>query len=304
MSVSIGSSKRDHEVELELFGEEFRIRREGTDGDLKRAEDRLRELDGHVDAFGLGGVDLFLNAAGRTYWFRDGKRFGLACSKTPIVDGSGLKGAVEEDVVRFMSEDLGLDLADKRVLVCSAVDRWGMTEGFYGAGCDVTAGDLLYALGIDVMIHDKRRLERFIHAIAPLAVQLPFKMLYPAEADHESAVHGDSKHSHLYRDADIIAGDYKYVRQWMPEDMEGKWVVTNTTTGEDVRFLRDRGVELLVTTTPRLKGRTFGTNVIEATLIALEGARRPLIAGRYLQLLSAVGFRPDALWLQREFADD
>ncbi|HET6352527.1 MAG TPA: quinate 5-dehydrogenase [Coriobacteriia bacterium] len=303
VSVSIGSSKRDHKVEVELFGEVFRIWREGTDGDMDKAEARLRELDGKVDAFGLGGIDLFLRAAERDYYFRDAKRYRAAVQKTPIVDGSGLKGAVERDVVRHLHEDHGLDLAGKTVLVTSAVDRWGMTEGFYDAGCKVVAGDLLYALSIPIMLRNRTTLERVIHIMAPIAVQLPYSWLYEAEADHETAVKGESKHADLYREADIIAGDYKYVREYMPEDMSGKWVITNTTTPEDVEFLRGRGVELLVTSTPRLEGRSFGTNVIEATMVALDNAKAALAPERYLELLRQTGFTPDVQWLNNKPAE-
>lgn len=298
MSVSIGSSKRDHVVEVELFGERFRISREGTNGDLDAAEKRLRELDGHVAAFGLGGIDLFLHAAGHDYYFREARRYRAAVRTTPIVDGSGLKGAVEGDVVRFMRENLGLALEGKRVLVTSAVDRWGMAMAFADAGCEMAYGDLLYALDVPIMIHGRKALVAVVRTIAPIAVQLPFAWLYPAEADHESAVEAESKHSHLYKESDIIVGDYKYVRKYMPQDMRGKWVVTNTTTEQDVEFLKSRGVELLVTSTPRLEGRTFGTNVIEATMVALDGADRALTPARYLELLQSTGFVPDARWLQ------
>ena len=299
VSISIGSSKRDHTVEVELFGERFKIWREGTDGDMADAVRRLREYDGKVDAFGIGGIDLFLNAADRTYWFRDAKRFRDAVKETPILDGSGLKGAVEHDLVRFMHEDLGLELAGKRVLVTSAVDRWGLATGFYEAGCDMTYGDLLYALDVRIMIRGRKAMIRTVHVMAPLAVQLPFKFLYPSEADHTSEVESESKHADLYRNADIIAGDYKYVRKYMPKDMTGKWIVTNTTTTEDVDFLRSVGAELLVTSTPRLEGRSFGTNVIEATMVALDGAKAALTPERYLELLRSTGFTPDVIWLQR-----
>ncbi len=300
VSVSIGSSKRDHTVEVDLFGERFLISRRGTDGDADAAEAILRELDGKVAAFGLGGTDIFLHAAGRDYFFREAKRFKRAVKLTPIVDGSGLKGAVEADVVRFMREDLGLTLEGKRVLVTSAVDRWGLSMAFADAGCRMDYGDLLYALGVPVIIHRRATLERVIHVVAPIAVQLPIAWLYDSEADHESAVQSDSKYAELYRAADIIAGDYKWVRKYMPADMSGKWVVTNTTTPEDVEFLRGRGVELLITSTPRLEGRSFGTNVIEATMVALDGASGALAPSRYLELLKATGFTPDVSWLQRQ----
>jgi len=300
VSISIGSSKRDHIVDVELLGEQFHIWREGTDGDMPDAARRLREYDGKVDAFGMGGIDLFLNAADRTYWFRDAKQFRDAVTTTPLLDGSGLKGAVEGDVVRFMQEDLGLTVAGKRVLVTSAVDRWGMAMAFADAGCEMTYGDLLYALDVPIMIHTKPGLIRAVRVMAPIASQLPFKFLYPAEADHTSKVESESKHAQLYRDADIISGDYKFVRKYMPRDMSGKWIVTNTTTIEDVGFLRSTGAELLITSTPRLEGRTFGTNVIEATLVALDGATAALAPERYLELLRATGFAPDVIWLQKD----
>jgi len=299
VSISIGSSKRDHVVDVELLGEQFHIWREGTDGDMSDAARRLREYDGKVDAFGMGGIDLFLNAADRTYWFRDAKQFRDAVTMTPLLDGSGLKGAVEGDVVRYMQEDLGLTVASKRVLVTSAVDRWGMAMAFADAGCEMTYGDLLYALDIPVMIHTKPGLIRAVRVMAPIASQLPFKFLYPAEADHTSKVESESKHAQLYRDADIISGDYKFVRKYMPQDMTGKWIVTNTTTIEDVDFLRSTGAELLITSTPRLEGRTFGTNVIEAVLVGLEGSKTALAPERYLELLRATGFAPDVIWLQK-----
>lgn len=297
VSVSIGSAKRDHAVEVELLGERFRISREGTDGSIPRAIERVRELDGDVDAFGMGGIDIYLRAAGRDYYFRDARRISAAAASTPIVCGSGLKGPIEAATVRFMAEDLGLPLAGKRVLLTSAVDRWGLAEALYRSGCDMRYGDLLYVLGIPLIIRSHHALVRFVRTLAPAAVQLPFAWLYPT-GDKQDSESTDPRHAGLYRDADIIAGDWQYVRKYMPDDMAGKWVITNTTTPADVEFLRRRGIELLVTSTPRLEGRSFGTNVIEATMIALEGASGPLSADRYMELLGRVGFEPDVQWLQ------
>lgn len=297
VSISIGSSARDHEVEIELEGECFKIRREGTDGDMEKARRRFAELDGTVDAFGLGGTDIYLRAAGRDYYFRDTKKMIADVKHTPVVCGSGLKGAVEASTVKFMQEELGLDLAGKRCLVPSAVDRFGLAQALYEAGCRMTYGDLLYSLGIPVMIHRWRSLHVLIKTLAPIAVQLPFEWLYPT-GDKQHDAPADTKHAHLYRDNDIIAGDFHYVCKYMPEDMRGKWLITNTTTPSDVENMRSRGVELMVTSTPRLNGRSFGTNVIEATLVALKGANGPLPEAEYVELLRQVGFRPDVQWLQ------
>jgi len=47
--------------------------------------------------------------------------------------------------------------------------------------------------------------------------------------------------------------------------------LTNTTTSENVEELKKRGVSLLITTTPVIEGRSFGTNVLEGVFTALLG---------------------------------
>ena len=56
LSISLGSSKRDHVVETRILGEDFLIERRGTDGDKKKAYQLFTELDGQYDAFGIGGM--------------------------------------------------------------------------------------------------------------------------------------------------------------------------------------------------------------------------------------------------------
>ena len=58
VSVSLGSPKGDFRTTQTLLGEEVEIARVGTNGDLRRYAEMMRELDGNVDAIGLGGIDL------------------------------------------------------------------------------------------------------------------------------------------------------------------------------------------------------------------------------------------------------
>jgi hypothetical protein len=53
--------------------------------------------------------------------------------------------------------------------------------------------------------------------------------------------------------------------------MDGKIIVTNTTTQHDRDLFKQAGVRLLVTTTPMLDGRSFGTNMMEAGIITGRG---------------------------------
>ena len=300
MSVSIGSSKRDHEVEIDLLGEQFRIRREGYDGDLDKAAGRFAELDGKVAALGMGGIDYFLRAAGHTYYFRDAKRLIRGVHQTPVLDGSGLKGPVEGSTIEYLRDECGLEFTGKKVLMTSAVDRWGMAEALQNAGTEQVFGDLQYAVAVPIIIRRWGALVTLVRLLTPVVVQLPFSLLYPTGSDQDRPPKVNPRMERLYAWADIVAGDWLYVRKYMPRDMRGKWIITNTTTPDDVALMRERGVELLVTSTPRLDGRSFGTNVMEATMVALDNATGELSPQRYKELLDSVGFKPDVLWLQRE----
>ena len=67
VSVSIGASSRDHRVTVNICGQDFIIERIGTDGDINKAVSLIKELDGKVDVFGMGGIDLYLGRNGRKY---------------------------------------------------------------------------------------------------------------------------------------------------------------------------------------------------------------------------------------------
>jgi hypothetical protein len=90
-----------------------------------------------------------------------------------------------------------------------------------------------------------------------------------------------------------IAGDYLGISQYMPEDMGGKTIITNTVTSSNVEDLKKRGVNYLITTTPEFEGRSFGTNVFQATLVAISGkSPEELQSEDYLKLIEKTGFKP------------
>lgn len=289
VSISLGSSARDHVARAEFLGRQVLVERRGTDGDIGKAIRLVRELDGQVDAFGMGGIDLYLQAGRRRYRIRDAVPIARAARETPMVDGSGLKGTLERRVIRLLVDDYGLDLRGKTALLVCAMDRFGMAQALVEAGCRVIMGDLMFGLGVPVPLYSLRSLDLLARVLAPLIVQLPFRLLYPTgERQKENRPRFEA----YYRRSDIIAGDYLFIARHMPDRLDGKIVITNTVTRADVEALRARGVSLLVTTTPDLEGRSFGTNVMEALLIALSGRRSPLAPAEYEEMLDRIGLRP------------
>ena len=127
---------------------------------------KVKELDGTVDAIGLGGIDVYLYAGTQRYGLRDGLRLLAAARRTPVVDGSGLKNTLEREAVRFVSEELKVPLRGTKVLMVSALDRFGMAQALVEAGADVLFGDFIFALDHDKPVRDLAEFEALARNIS------------------------------------------------------------------------------------------------------------------------------------------
>ena len=289
VSISIGSSKRNKSVEVNLFGEIVSIERIGTDGSMEQAAELFRQLDGKVDAFGLGGTDLGLTVGSKWYPLHSMQPMVRFVRLTPLVDGSGIRKAIESQIAAFIEAKIGGYITEKKVLMTSGADRWDMTISFIHAGYECVFGDLMFALGLPIPLRSLVAVQRLASILLPVVGRLPFSWIYPTGEKQEKRT---PKYLNYYRWATVIAGDCHYVKSHMPDRLEGKIVATNTTTPEDMEFFRQVGIKYLVTSTPVLEGRSFGTNMMEAAFIAVSGKGRKLTDEELRQMLDQSGYQP------------
>jgi hypothetical protein len=289
VSVSIGTSRRDKAVEIELLGQRVRLERVGTDGDMRKAASLFQELDGQVDALGVGGADLGLLVDRKWYPLYSVQPMVRGVTRTPVTDGSGLKNTLELGLAQFVDDRLGNQVGPKRALITSGADRWGMTRSFLDAGYECIFGDLMFGLGLPIPLHRERSLKVLAAWLMPIAGRLPFAWIYPIGEGQEKRT---PRWGREYGWASVIAGDAHYIKRCMPERLDGKTIVTNTTTPEDVELFRRAGVRHLITSTPVLEGRSFGTNMMEAALIAAAGKGRRLTHSELADLISHMGLKP------------
>ncbi len=291
VSVSIGSSKRNKSVDVQLLGETVRIERVGTDGDMQKAAEMFGELDGQVDALGVGGADLGMMVAGKWYPIHSALSLVRHVEHTPVVDGAGLKNTLEAQVGHFLDEHIGPYLGEqgKKALITLGLDRWGMTTSLVEHGYQCVFGDFMFGLGLPIPIRSTGTLKTLAALLVPVLTRLPFEWLYPIGEKQEVR---DPKFENYYNWATVIAGDCHYIKRHMPAGLPGKVIATNTTTPADVELFREAGVKYLLTTTPVLEGRSFGTNMMEAALVAVAGKGRMLTLQELNQLLDQLGFEP------------
>jgi hypothetical protein len=293
VSISLGSSKRDKKVVVNFNGEEIQVERVGTDGDVAKARQMYLDLDGRVDAFGVGGVDLYLRLDEREYPLRAALKLVSGVTRTPLCDGRGLKHTLERRVFELVKPQLG-EVRFKQAFVPLGVDRLGLAQALSEVAERTVFGDLMVALGVPLPIHGIPAFKRVLKILLPVVSYFPMSMIYYGSggAEHEP------KYVKYFEGSDLIAGDFLFMRKYMPMDISGKTIVTNTTTEDNLTLLKSRGVMTVITTTPRYDGRSFGTNMLEAALTAYAGRGRRLTDDELNRLIDQLGLKPSLMRFQ------
>ncbi|HQK05246.1 MAG TPA: hypothetical protein PK558_04610, partial [Anaerolineaceae bacterium] len=285
VSISLGSSSRNKSVDINLLGETIRMERIGTDGDMQKATDLYTELDGKVDAFGVGGALLGIMVGKKWTPMYSVQSLIKNVRQTPVVDGTGLKMTLEKKVASVINSSLPGYVKEKKAFVAVALDRWGSAEAFMNDGYECVFGDLMFALGLGLPVRKRSTLINLANMLLPVLNRLPFSLLYPTG---EKQNQRQPRFSEFFEWATVVAGDCHYLWRHMPERLPGRVVVTNTTTPADQDFFRSAGIKYLITTTPIIDGRSFGTNMIEAAILAALGRKDPVDyaqPGNYFNLM-------------------
>ena len=290
VSISLGSSKRDKSVTVNLNGQEILVERIGTDGDIEKARQMYLDLDGKVDAFGVGGVDLYLRLDEREYPLHAALKLVSGIRQTPLCDGRGLKHTLERRVFQLANPQLG-DVHFKQAFVPVAVDRSGLAEAVAEVADRTVFGDLMVALGVPIPIYGIPAFKRVARVMLPIVSHFPMSMIFYGSDGAEQ----EPRYTKYFEQSDLIAGDFLFMHKYMPNNLSGKTIVTNTTTEDNIELLKSRGVKTVITTTPRYDGRSFGTNMNEAMLTAYAGKGRRLTDDELNWLIDELGIKPTVI---------
>lgn len=293
VSVSLGSSKRDKTHECEILGQRFVIERRGTDGDKRKFRELMKELDGKVSALGVGGADIYLATDRKRYVFKEVADLVSDVKHTPVVDGSGLKHTLERETIHRLQREGTVDFAKERVLLVSAVDRYGMAQALDQVCPNVVYGDFLFGLGVPLPVRSYKAVVRLAGILLPIVTRMPFQLFYPTGSKQDER---KPKFPKYFDWATFICGDWHYIRRYAPDKLPGKTVLTQTLRKADYDWLKTTGLKRAITTTPNMGGETFATNVMEGVIVTLAGKPPSEMTDQDdLDVLGNLGWQPNVI---------
>lgn len=296
-------SIQPYDEQVELLGQTVAIQHLGCDGDLGIMAERIAALDGQVDAIALQGVSRRLELSNESVAHAEGERLFSVATQTPVVDGRGIRGALERWAVRLADETEKGIWSRKRVLMVPGLNHAGLAQALAQYTRSVRYADPVIYFGLPgaSTIASNEALSRVAGVTLAQLRNASFRRIFP-----QAGVSSRPRSPSPFRWADVLAGDIAAIRRYAPQKLRHKTVVAACASDEDVADLAARGVSILVTVVPPL-GRELAHldyATFEACLAALRpNPGVPLSENTYLNLMADLDWQPAIRYLQPEEAE-
>lgn len=295
--VSLGSSKYNYEFETEFLGQDFLVKRIGTDGDLRKAESLLTYWDQKADAIGIGSVRFPYTIGPRRLTESRVRQIEKISAriKTPITTGASLRKVSFEWSLRSLQYTLNEFFTNARVLVLSGLVNYNLAQIIAEYTNNITFADPVVEHGIPKFLNSLKDLERYANGVHEVLSYTPTRRLT------SSTVPIQVWNRHILRRAmqknSVIMVPYhdfyKYLNIAGLEELGEKTIITSTVYDERVEFLKNRGVSMIIDNTPKIFERVVGVNVIEAMIIAaLEKPKAQITDDELMEIISEQYLEP------------
>ncbi len=273
----------------------------GCGRDYDHARALIREHDGMVDAIALDGIpkDLELGDAHRRY--RLGQELAAIASRTPVVDGSGVRPGLERwSVVLADRAEPGI-FSQKRVLMVPGLNHVGLAQalGRLTPRVDYFDPEIYFGVPDVPGVGSSETLGTADAPTLEVLKDAPLEQISPPRGawTRRATTH--------FRWADVIAGDASMIRHIAPLNLRKKTVVVPSATEEDIADFRARGTTILVVLMPSLQEGVaiarHSAAVIEAVLVAWrEDQTASLTEDSYLNLMAEITWSPAIRYLQAD----
>jgi predicted amino acid dehydrogenase len=301
ISISLGKSEQDYEITAKFLGQDFFIKRMGTDGDANEMVELLYDWEQQADAIGLAGIK-FPSELGfkPKVEKRDIRIKELSAElKIPITTGAAFRHVAQEWVARYVQETQKNFFTNARVLVLSGMNDYSIASVISGYTDNMQFADPIYDHGIPKFINSLKDMELYAKGIHDVLSLSPAKVIstsLPLVSEWNKYILRKAMQK-----ATVIVvpyeGFYNYLGKCTLEELGGKIILTSTAYDDRVDFLKKRGVDVIVDATPQILDRMVQVDVLEAMVIAALGKKEAKLNNDdLLEVISEQGIHPRIIY--------
>jgi len=273
IQISLDTSRNNADFETTFLGKKFYIRRFGTDGDLEEATDLLLRWNKKADAIGLGGVNVSHSVKPGTNRNKEIKKLLKLGNQvhTPVTTGETLRAVGQEWSLRHIQFKFGNNyFTNARVFFFSGVVSHSIARVMAEYTDNLIFADLLLENSVPKFIHTIKDLDLYAGYIRNAMGWIPGKQFVSGAPPVRSLANNLMRKA--VREAHILVVPhyqfYKYLDHYSSEELKGKTIISSTVYDDRVAYLKDKGVDVIIDTTPNILKKVVGVSALEALLFA------------------------------------
>jgi len=267
IGISLGSRRQDFEFRTQFLGETMKVRRIGTQGNLREAARLVRHWNDRADAIGLGLVKDGEKLGGRRGHDADATWLRNLATQVPVSRGAQLADIYLEWAVRHAQSTLGHYFDNARVLFFSGISHQKVAMSMAEHTPNLQFADALLQLGVPKLLTSLDALGLYAAGAHQVAQWKPPRKLRLGLLDQWS-------HHVLRRamaKATVVVAPVHELDGFGLEELAGKTLITTTVNDERMQHFKDCGVHLVIDGAPLLQGHVVDPALLDAMILAATG---------------------------------
>ncbi len=302
VNISLGPSKDDYDFTPRFLGKDFRVIRLGADGDIDRVADLLAEWDSKADVIGLGSIQFPFTINEKNRAEKETQTLYQLGHKlnTPFTTGDSLRSVGHEWTIRHIQYTFGNNyFNNNRVLFFSGMMNSSIANALSEYTTNIKFCDPILEQGIPKFLNSIDDLKLYANELHSVLKWVPSKqfsnMAMPLRAYNEFII------QKAVRQSNVIVIPYynfhKYIENFGLKELGGKTVITATAYDDRVKFLKERGVDVIIDSTPKILENVVGVSVLEAMIMmALDKTPETLTRDDLLEVISERRMDPRVIY--------
>ncbi len=292
VNISLTGPDRDYDQEVSFLGNDFRLVRRGTAGDVASAVTLVEEWSGSAAAIAVTG-----EREARATGLYDGELEAVNRIKehagVPVTDGRVLGDVLQEWAIRHLNSQLPGFFDNARTVVLGGLNHDRTTRVLRDFTDNIEFADPLLRLDLPARLDANPPLLLAAKVgLWPLR-QLPRPIKAQISAPGQRISHVLARRA--ARECDVVVATYEELVGFGLEDLAGKTLISTAVSDERLTELGHRGVNMVLDAVPQPFPMTVNAAVLEAMMMALVGEGAELTNDDLLEMVDSSGLEPRVL---------